>query len=500
MNETILEMRGIIKRYPGVTALNNVDFDLRTGEVHILMGENGAGKSTLGKVLLGFTPHDSGEIVFRGKTVHFATTKEALENGIVGVYQEGTLVPYLSVCQNIYLNREPRDRLGLLNIRKMENDARLLLRDLGCENINVRKKVKHLTVAEQQMVEIAKALSYAPQVIVFDEPTATLSELEVDALFAQIHKLRAKGIGIIYVSHRMDEFRRIGDRFTVLRDGKKIATHDLKDHTDAELVRMMVGREISEFYVHNCHAKDEVVLRADNLCGCGGKVKDVSFALKKGEILGLYGLVGSGRTETALLVYGIEKLEGGTITINGETLRNIRPVDMVRRGLGMLTEDRKRFGVALNDSIKWNTMGVSLKKYCPHLVLRNRTINAVVERYRTRLRIKSTSINSSCKSLSGGNLQKVVLAKWLAQDPQIFIFDEPTRGIDIGTKKEIYNLMDQLAAEGKSILMISSELPEITGMCDRIYVLREGRSVAEIDRGIDGFNSEQIGYHMLVGG
>jgi len=477
MENTILLAQSITKQFPGVKALDGVDFDLRKGEVHILVGENGAGKSTLSKIILGAYIADEGYIYFEGEKMAFKTTKDALAKGIAAVYQEFTLVPYLNVAQNIFLNREPRNKLGFVDHKKMERESEELLKSLNCDYIDVKAYVKKLSVAEQQMVEIAKALSFNPKIMVFDEPTATLSEREVDSLFERIHKLKKAGIGIIYVSHRMQEFKLIGDRITVLRDGKKIATVDVGETNDKDLVNMMVGRDISQVYHRSENKFTGEVIRAEKLSDKVGRVKEVSIVVNKGEIVGLAGLVGAGRTELAKLIFGIDPIGGGKVYVNGKETTIKSPVQIVKKGVGMVCEDRKRQGLALNDSVAWNTMAVSLKKFFPTSMISFRKMHDIVEQYKTKLRIATPDIFRSCKFLSGGNQQKVVLAKWISMDTDILIFDEPTRGIDVGAKMEIYALMDKLATEGKSILMISSELPEVIGMSDRIYVMHEGKVV-----------------------
>lgn len=497
MGETILTARHITKLFPGMKALDNVDFDLKAGEVHILVGENGAGKSTLAKVILGAYKAEEGEVTFDGEVVKFNGTKEALEKGIVAVYQEFTLVPYISVAQNIFLNREYKTKLGLIDHKRMEDEARELLKSLNCEYIDVKSYVKNLSVAEQQMVEIAKALSFKPRVMVFDEPTATLSEREVDSLFQQIHRLKKEGIGIIYVSHRMQEFPLIGDRITILRDGVKIKTVGINDCTNEELVNMMVGRDISQVYVRTENKHEGVALKAENLYDYHDRVKGVNLTVNKGEIVGIAGLVGAGRTETAEILYGIRPMKSGQIYINGNAVTVNTPLQATKLGIGLVSEDRKKQGLALDESIALNTVAVSLKKIFPKFFISNKKIREVALDYKDQLRIATTSVNKACKYLSGGNQQKVVLAKWLSFDPDILIFDEPTRGIDVGAKMEIYSLMDKLASEGKAIIMISSELPEVIGMSDRIYIMHEGHMVGEVKRA--EFNSEEIGARMMLG-
>ncbi|MHC1761785.1 MAG: sugar ABC transporter ATP-binding protein [Negativicutes bacterium] len=495
MDNEILRMHSITKKFPGVKALDNVDFDLKRGEVHILVGENGAGKSTLAKVILGAYVPDEGEIFFEGEKVAFHSTKDALAKGIAAVYQEFTLIPYLNVAQNIFFNREPRNFLGIIDHKKMERDSVELLKSLNCEYINVKSYVKKLSVAEQQMVEIAKALSYNPKIMVFDEPTATLSEREVEPLFDRIHKLKAAGLGIIYVSHRMQEFKYIGNRITVLRDGKKIGTVDIDEINDRELVNMMVGRDISQVFCRSQNTFTGEVLRVDHLSDKVGRVKAASLVLHKGEIVGLAGLVGAGRTELAKLIFGIDPIGEGKVYIDSKEIQVTSPLQLVKHGVGMVCEDRKCHGLAVNDSVAWNIMAVSLKKYFPNFMISYDKMYGIVEQYKTKLRIVTPDVLRACKFLSGGNQQKVVLAKWLSKDIEILVFDEPTRGIDVGAKIEIYGLMDKLATEGKSILMISSELPELIGMSDRIYIIREGRIVGECER--DKFSADDIAALML---
>ncbi len=496
--DTILTAHGISKLFPGVKALDSVDFDLRAGEVHILVGENGAGKSTLSKCLLGAYIPEEGEIVFQGETMHFQSARDALEKGIAAVYQEFTLVPYLNVAQNIFLNREYKTKLGLTDHKRMEQEARALLKTLNCDYINVTQMVKKLSVAQQQMVEIAKALSFRPRVIIFDEPTATLSEREICSLFEQIHKLKAAGIGIVYVSHRMQEFARIGDRITILRDGKKIATVGIYEKTSEQLVNMMVGRDISQVYHRSENQRGGIALKTTALCDKAGRVKNVNIHVRHGEIVGVAGLVGAGRTELAKLIFGIDPIASGTLEIDGKQLTGKHtPLRMVKYNVGMVCEDRKRQGLALKDSIAWNIMAVSLRRYFPRQFINHKKMYGICGEYRKKFRIASPDIYRPCRLLSGGNQQKVVLAKWLSNNPEIIIFDEPTRGIDVGAKMEIYALMDQLAVEGKAILMISSELPEVIGMSDRIYVMYNGSIVNECVRGSGDFNAEAIGAMML---
>lgn len=498
----VLKAKGISKYFPAMKALDQIDFDLRAGEVHILLGENGAGKSTLAKCLLGAYVPEEGEIFLNGEKVQLTSAKDALEKGIAAVYQEFTLIPYLTVAQNIFLNREFRTKMGLIDHKAMELKAKEYLHMLNCDYIDVKSVVKRLSVAEQQMVEIAKALSFSPKIIVFDEPTATLSEREIESLFTQIRKMKTRGIGIIYVSHRMQEFCQIGDRISVLRDGKKIATVEVGEKTDEDLVKMMVGRDVNQVYVRHENECKEVILKTENLCDQAGRVKEVNIDVRKGEIVGLAGLVGAGRTETAKLIFGIDSIRSGKLFVKGtEIIGKNTSVHMVKMGMGMVCEDRKQQGLALRDSVAWNIMAVSLRRYFPKKVIHFKKMIEICKDYQKNMRIATPDVYKQCKYLSGGNQQKVVLAKWLSNEPEILIFDEPTRGIDIGAKMEIYTLMDKLAAQGKAILLISSELPEIIGMSDRIYVMAEGRIMKECFRGEEDFNQEAVGAMMLgIGG
>lgn len=499
MGKTILKANHITKTFPGMKALDDVDFDLREGEVHILVGENGAGKSTLSKIILGVYKADLGEIELDGKKIQIKGTKDALERGIVAVYQELTLVPYLDAAANIFLNREPKTKLGFVDLKKMQDKAKSLLNSLNCDYIDVTCPVSNLSVAEQQMVEIAKALSFNPRIVVFDEPTSTLSEREVDSLFEQILRLKSEGKAVIYVSHRMQEFPLIGDRITVLRDGHKIATVGINECSNEELVNMMVGREVSQVYVRNENTFRDLALETKNLGDYWGRVKDVSISVRRGEIVGIAGLVGSGRTETAEMIFGIRPVRTGAIKIFGKQIIPKSPDKAVKMGIGLISEDRKRQGLALSKSIADNTVAVSLKKYFPHFFVNDSKIREIGTTFTNKLHIMTTGVDKKCQLLSGGNQQKVVLSKWLSQDPEILIFDEPTRGIDVGAKMEIYALMDQMACQGKAIIMISSELPEIIGMSDRIYIMHEGSIVGEVIRGEKSFNQEAIGHMMMLG-
>ena len=477
----ILEMKGIVKSFGPVKALKGVDFDLRAGEVHALMGENGAGKSTLMKVLTGIHDANEGTIHYNGKQVAYSKPKEAMEDGIVIVHQELNMMNHLTVAQNIFIGREEFRHNLLIDDGASIKKAKKLF-DLLKLDINPTEKVGNLTVGKQQMVEIAKALSMDAKVIVFDEPTAALTESEINELFVIIDDLRAKGVGIIYISHRMDEIARITDRVTVMRDGEYVGTVNTKETTKDEIIAMMVGRTIYEDPKAASVVADDapVVLEVKNL-NAGSSVKDVSFQLRKGEILGFSGLMGAGRTEVARLLFGADKKESGTIFVNGKEVTINSPQDAIREGIGYLSEDRKRFGCIVDMTIADNTVMTNLDKYIKGGLINDGEIVKVSDEFVKQLRTKTPSSKQLVRNLSGGNQQKVVIAKWLEQNSDILIFDEPTRGIDVGAKSEIYTLMNALVAQGKSIIMISSELTEILRMSDRIVVMCEGRKTGELD-------------------
>ena len=477
----ILEMKGIVKSFGPVKALKGVDLDLRAGEVHALMGENGAGKSTLMKVLTGIHDANEGTIHYNGKQVAYSKPKDAMEDGIVIVHQELNMMNHLTVAQNIFIGREEFRHNWLIDDGASIKKAKKLF-DLLKLDINPTEKVGNLTVGKQQMVEIAKALSMDAKVIVFDEPTAALTESEINELFVIIDDLRAKGVGIIYISHRMDEIARITDRVTVMRDGEYVGTVNTKETTKDEIIAMMVGRTIYEDPKAASAVADDapVVLEVKNL-SAGSSVKDVSFQLRKGEILGFSGLMGAGRTEVARLLFGADKKESGTILVNGKEVTINSPQDAIREGIGYLSEDRKRFGCIVDMTIADNTVMTNLDHYIKGFLIDDREIVKVSDKFVDSLKTKTPSSKQLVRNLSGGNQQKVVIAKWLEQNSDILIFDEPTRGIDVGAKSEIYTLMNDLVAQGKSIIMISSELTEILRMSDRIVVMCEGRKTGELD-------------------
>ncbi len=481
MDKVILQMKDIDKRFSGVHALKSVSLELREGEVHALMGENGAGKSTLMKVLCGIHKRDGGEIVLFDQPVNFATIKESQDAGIGIIHQELNMMNHLTVAQNIYIGREPMINGIYIDDKKMEEDAKKLFDRIGV-NIDPSAILGSLTVGKQQMVEIAKAVSRNSKILILDEPTAALTQLEVEELFEIMADLKSKGIGMIYISHRMDEINRISDRITVMRDGEYVGTLITKDTTKDEIVHMMVGRVIygDKKEQSNVPENAEVVLEVKNL-NRSKEIKNVSFKLRKGEILGFSGLMGSGRTEVARAIYGADPFDSGEIFINGQKVNIKTPAQAVEKGICYLSEDRKRYGLLLDKSVAENSVLSSLDDYITAGWINDGKIEKDAIRENTKLKTKTPSIRQLTRNLSGGNQQKVIIARWLLKNSDIFIFDEPTRGIDIGAKSEMYTLMEELAAQGKSVIMISSELSEIQRMSDRVVVMCEGKITGELD-------------------
>ena len=481
--DTLVSLRGLSKSFAGVQALDKVSFELRAGEVHALMGENGAGKSTLMKVLAGIHARDAGEIEVEGRAVDVASPRAAQALGIGIVHQELNLMRHLSAAQNIFIGREPRRGLGLfLDEERLNADARRLFARLNLD-LDPRTLVADLTVARQQMVEIAKALSFDSKVLIMDEPTAALNAQEVADLFRVVRQLREEGVGVVYISHRMDELRQIADRVTVMRDGRTIATVAMADTDVAAIIHMMVGRALEENLrgAPPDTARNEVALEVRGLRR-GGAIRDVSFSVRKGEILGFAGLMGAGRTEVARAVFGADAIDGGEIRVHGRAVRIRTPRDAVANGIGYLSEDRKQFGLATAMDVQANIAMTSM----PRLLRLGVFIDApaiarTADGYVRQLGIRTPSVAQPVKLLSGGNQQKVVIAKWLLRDCDILFFDEPTRGIDVGAKAEIHKLIDALAAQGKAIVVISSELPEILRLSHRVLVMCEGRVTGEQD-------------------
>ena len=478
--EALLSMKNIKKSFSGVAALKNAELDLYKGEVVALMGENGAGKSTLMKILTGIYSKDEGTIHFEGKEVEYKNVSESEAAGIAIVHQELNMMNDLTVAQNLFIGKERKKGI-FIDDAKMAGDAKELFKKLNVD-INPNVKIGSLTVGKQQMVEIAKAISTNAKVIVFDEPTAALTDSEIEELFKVINDLRAKGTGIIYISHRMDEINVISDKVIVMRDGEYVGTLVTKECTKDDIIKMMVGRTVfmEPKTKSDVSADAEVVLRCENL-NRGKHVKNVSFELRKGEILGFSGLMGAGRTEVARLIFGADPMDSGKIYIHGKEVSIKSTKDAVNAGIGYLSEDRKRYGLLVDKSVEENTCLSSLEKFTKGLFIDGSKSKTVSEKYVQELRTKTPSVTQIIKKLSGGNQQKVVIAKWLVKDSEILIFDEPTRGIDVGAKSEIYDLMERLVKEGKSIIMISSELPEVLRMSDRVVVMCEGRITGCLD-------------------
>lgn len=478
--QPLLQMQAISKAFPGVQALNNVDLTVYAGEILALVGENGAGKSTLMKVLNGVYNADSGSILWDGKPIQIHAPREAQQHGISMIHQELALIPYLDAGKNIYLGREPRLFSGLIDWRKLYQDAQAELDALGLP-INAKVPVRYYSIAQQQMIEVAKALSMNAKLIVMDEPTSSLTDREVETLFAQMRRLRERGVAIIFISHRMDEIFEVCDRVTVLRDGQFVGSEYVAKLTADDIIRMMVGREVGSIYERGEPApKGDVVLSVENLSR-GDAVKNVSFKLHAGEIVGFAGLVGAGRTELAEAIFGAVPATSGTVTLNGQAIRVSHPSHAIRYGIGLVPEDRKGGGLFLRMSVAANTVMAALRDVLVGIFIQHGRARQIAERFIQQLNVRTPSPQQIIGNLSGGNQQKVVIAKWLSVKPRVLILDEPTRGIDVGAKSEIYRLMHNLAAEGVAIMMISSELPEVLGVSDRVLVMHEGRITGEFD-------------------
>jgi len=474
-------MEGIEKTFPGVHALSKCRYDLNRGEVHALVGENGAGKSTLMKVLAGVYQKDAGKILYNGREVNIATPRAAQHLGISIIHQELNLMPHLTAAQNIFIGREPRKGVAFVIDERGMNDKTRELFEMLHLNLDPRTKVMDLVVAKQQMVEIAKALSFDSQVLIMDEPTAALNSTEIDELFRIIRHLREQGVGIAYISHRLEELKAISDRVTVMRDGNYVDTLKTEEAEIPQIISMMVGRTI---YETSRNLKDtsghEVVLRVKDL-NRGQAIRHVSFEARKGEILGFAGLMGAGRTEVARAVFGADPLDSGEVEVMGRRVTIRKPSDAVRHGIGYLSEDRKRYGLALGMDVETNLILAAMRSFLGWLgIVKRRAVKTTATKIVSTLSIKTPGLSQKVKFLSGGNQQKVVIGKWLVKDCSILFFDEPTRGIDVGAKSEIYKLLNDLAEEGKAVVMISSELPEVLRMSHRIIVMCEGRITGEL--------------------
>lgn len=483
----ILELRNITKKYPGVIALNDVSIEFVKGEAHALVGENGAGKSTLIKSCTGAVKPNAGSIVIEGEEFASLTPQISEEHGIGVIYQEFNLVGELSVAENIFLGRAIRKGL-VIDKKAMAREAAAIFEQFNID-IDPNALVSSLTVGYQQLVEIAKALSQNARVLIMDEPSAPLTSAEAERLYEVVEKLKAKGVTVIYISHRMEEIFRLTDRITVLRDGQKIDTVKTSETNMDDLVKLMVGRELKETYPQRkACISDEVLLEVENLSGNG--VHDISFQIKKGEVLGFAGLIGAGRTETAELLFGAAKKTTGTVRLNGKELNPKAPRDAIDSGIALVPEDRKGKGALLDMTIRSNTSMAVLERISKFFTVDQKEENRLATQYKESIRIKTPSIEQKIKNLSGGNQQKVIIARWLASEPELVIFDEPTRGIDVGAKSEIYTLVNSLVEAGKSVLMISSEMEEVMGMSDRIIVLCDGKVSGSLDR--KDFNQEAI--------
>lgn len=467
----ILRMKNISKRFPSVYALKNVDFELKRGEVHALLGENGAGKSTLIKVLGGVYHAEEGEIEIEGKNVSITSVQDAEKNGIAIIHQELVLVPYMSVAENIYLGREAGSGI-FVNRAEMTKSAQKILDDLGMD-IDARSLVKDLPIAKQQMVEITKAVSVNSKILVMDEPTSSISDKEVENLFKIMRDLTQKGVGIVYISHKMSELDAICDRVTVMRDGEYVGTKNVKETAKDELIAMMVGRTLTNYYVRDYGEPGEEILRVSGLSD-GDKVKGVDFNVRKGEIVGFAGLVGAGRSETMQAIFGLAKEVTGEIYINGNKAEIHNPEEAIKYGLALVPESRKEQGLYLVQSVKYNTTIEVLKEFIGKFRVNDKRETEITQEYIDLMSTKTPSQAQKIGNLSGGNQQKVMIGRWLATKPKVLILDEPTRGIDVGAKSEIYAIMNNLVKTGVSIIMISSELPEIINMSDRVYVMAGG--------------------------
>jgi ribose transport system ATP-binding protein len=474
----LLQMRGVSKRFPGVVALDAVDFDVRAGEVHVLLGENGAGKSTLMKILSGAYRKDAGQIAIDGRDVAIDSPRAAMTLGIATIYQELSLVPQLSVADNILLGHEP-SRAGWIDRRRLRDDARRSLDEVGID-LDPARRIDRLGLAEQQMVELAKALFRRARILVMDEPTSALTAREIDRLFDVVRRVTANGAGVVYISHRMQELSRIGDRVTVLRDGRHTGTFRLDDVSLDRLVCLMANRDVRDHFPRRRSAVGEELLRLEHV-SASPKVDDVSLSVRRGEIVGLAGLLGAGRTELARIIAGAERPAAGRLFVKGRDVTSRSPRDAIQAGIGFLPEDRKRHGLVLQLSVQANIGLPNLERWSRGGIVSQRAEHDEALRWVRELRIKTPHAGERVVRLSGGTQQKVVLARWLAAQADILVMDEPTRGVDVGAKVEIYEIMNGLTAAGAGILMISSELPEVLGMSDRIYVMCHGRIETEID-------------------
>ena len=480
-NDTLLEMKNITKTFPGVKALDDVSLVVRRGTVHALMGENGAGKSTLMKCLFGIYSKDSGSILLEGKEVQFKNSKDALENGVAMVHQELNQALKRNVMDNIWLGRYPKKAGFITSEKQMYKDTMKIFELLEIKT-NPKTVMSEMSVAERQMVEIAKAVSYDSKIIVLDEPTSSLTDKEVDHLFLIIDMLKKRGCGIVYISHKMEEILQISDDITIMRDGKHITTEPASEFTMDKIIRLMVGRELEGRFPEKKHIPGDVLLEVRNLSSVHNHVNDVSFTLRKGEILGFAGLAGAGRTEVIENIFGISERKSGTIILHGKEISNRTPREAIKNGFALVTEERRATGIFGILDICENTTVSSIKKYkIASIFLSDRKRRSATEKMIKAMRVKTPSQRTKIRTLSGGNQQKVIFGRWLLTEPEILMLDEPTRGIDVGAKYEIYKLINELAENGKAVIMVSGELPELIGVCDRICVLSGGRIAGEVD-------------------
>lgn len=479
-HDVLLKMVDITKTFPGVKALDHVSLNVKSGTVHALMGENGAGKSTLMKCLFGIYAKDGGQIFLDGKEIDFKSSKEALDNGVAMVHQELNQALKRSVIDNIWLGRYPKKGL-MVDEKKMYKDTMAVLEELGV-NVEPYRIMSTMPVSQRQMVEIAKAVSYNSKVIVFDEPTSSLTEEEVEHLFEIINMLRDRGVAIIYISHKMAEIKRISDEITIMRDGQWIATENAADLEMNDIIRLMVGRELTNQFPPKTNTPGEVYLKVENMTGMYNQLKDVHLEARRGEILGIAGLDSSGRTETLESIFGLRERKEGKITLHGKECLNRNPGESIKNGFALLTEERRATGIFGGLSIKENTVISSLKRHKRFgIYLSEKTQREDTQHYIDAMRTKTPSQDTKIRTLSGGNQQKVIIGRWLLTDPEVLLLDEPTRGIDVGAKYEIYQLILNLANNGKTVLMVSSEMPELLGVCDRIVVMSGGRVAGEVD-------------------
>ncbi len=491
----ILEMENISKSFSGITVLDNITFSLRSGEVHALMGENGAGKSTLMKILMGMYNADDGRIILQGKMRTFSSSKDAIENGISMIHQELNPILDMNVAENLFVGRELA-HYGVVDKKAMQKETRKIFNELNI-NINATEIMRNLSVAQMQMVEIAKAISLNAKIIIMDEPTSAITDREVEVLFERIRTLKSQGVSIIYISHKLDEIFRIADTITVLRDGKLIGSGRKAELTRNRIISMMVGREIKEIYPKKVTEKGDELLRVEHLTR-KNKIHDVSFSLHRGEVLGIAGLMGSGRSELVETIFGMAAFNSGKIYLAGKEVFIKHPKDAIKYKMALITEDRKRTGLNLSASVEHNISIVGLNKLAKWGLINKTKEAEVADGLMEDMKIKATDRRQKVMFLSGGNQQKVVLSKWLMNDPEIFIFDEPTRGIDVGAKRDIYILIGELARQGKGVIVISSEMPEVMGISDRILVMRDGKISGELER--KNFNQETIMKYASING